>query len=80
MKCPIERATPPPPLATSADVRRELATLYREARNQRLDVGDASKLAHILNTIAQVLRVDDLEQRTAALERALRLQTDKAKP
>ena len=74
VEMPDRTRHPSPPLATSADVRRELATLYREARNQRIDVGDASKLAHILNTIAQVLRVDDLEQRTAALERALRLQ------
>ncbi|MBW4046997.1 MAG: hypothetical protein HIU89_03425 [Proteobacteria bacterium] len=71
---------PFPPLATRADVRREMATLYREARAGRLDVADASKLTFILNQIAQVLRIDDLEQRTAARERALRLQNDKAKP
>ena len=70
---------PSPPLATSADVRREMATLYREARSGRLDVADASKLTFILNQIAQVLRIDDIEQRTAALERALRLHSERAK-
>ena len=78
VEMPDRTRHPAPPLATSADIRREMATLYREARSGRLDVADASKLTFILNQIAQVLRIDDLEQRTAALERALRLQTEKA--
>ncbi|WP_245800374.1 hypothetical protein [Thiomonas intermedia] len=79
VEMPERTRHPTPPLATSADVRREMATLYREARSGRLDVADASKLTFILVQIAQVLRIDDLEQRTAALERALRLQSEKAK-
>ena len=33
---------------------------------------DATKLAYILNQLATLLRLDDLEQRTAALERILK--------
>ena len=71
---------PTPRLATAGDVRREMADLYRQARTGQVEIGDASRLAYMLTQLATMLRIDDLEQRTAALERALRLQTEKAKP
>ena len=71
---------PTPRLATAGDVRREMADLYRQARTGQVEIGDASRLAYILTQLATMLRIDDLEQRTAALERALRLQSEKAKP
>ncbi len=70
---------PTPRLATAGDVRREMSDLYRQARTGQVEIADASRLAYILTQLATMLRIDDLEQRTAALERALRLQSEKAK-
>jgi hypothetical protein len=54
-------------------VRREMAKLYRAAAHDRArDIGDASKLAHILTMIARILEGSDLEKRIAALEAAAR--------
>jgi hypothetical protein len=80
VEMPDRTRHPTPRLATAADVRREMADLYRQARTGQVEIGDASRLAYILTQLATMLRIDDLEQRTAALERALRLQTEKAKP
>jgi hypothetical protein len=63
---------PAPRLATAADVRREMADLYRQARTGGVEIADATKLAYILNQLATLMRIDDLEQRTAALERILK--------
>ena len=79
VEMPDRTRHPSPPLATSADVRREMADLYRQARTGQVEIADASRLAYILTQLATMLRIDDLEQRTAALERALRLQSERAK-
>ena len=55
-------------LATAADVRRELARLYREARAERVPVADASRLANILQILGRVIETSDIEQRLTALE------------
>lgn len=55
----------------------EMARLYRDARSGRVEVGDATKLAYILSQLATLLRIDDLEQRTAALERVLKAEARK---
>ncbi len=49
-----------------------MADLYRQARTGGIKITDATKLAYILNQLATLLRLDDLEQRTAALERILK--------
>jgi hypothetical protein len=49
-----------------------MTALYRDARAGKVDVGDATKLACILTQLATLTRIDDFEQRTAALERILR--------
>ena len=66
--------TPPPvakryrcKLASVADANRELQRVYRECRSGLLDVGDGSKLAHILLAIARIHEAD-LGDRVAALE------------
>ncbi len=56
-------------LDTVTRVRRELARLYREARAGSLDVGDASKLAHILQILGRMIEGAELEARVEALER-----------
>lgn len=55
-------------LDTVGNVSRELARIYREARSGLLDVGDASKLAHVLSTVARIMADSDLEARIIALE------------
>jgi hypothetical protein len=59
-------------LNTLDRVRVELVKIYREGRDGRRDVGDASKLAHILTMIARILEGSDLEKRIEALEAAAR--------
>ncbi len=61
-------------LDTIADVRRELARLYRVARHTaggKLDAVTASKLAYLLNCIGRSLEGSDLERRIAMLETRL---------
>lgn len=68
--------TPPPAapkryrckLSSVADVNREIQRVYRECRSGLVDVGDGSKLAHILSLIARIHETSDLEARLAALE------------
>jgi hypothetical protein len=61
-------------LDSLARVRFELVRIYREARDSKRDVSDASKLAHILALIGRILEGSDLEKRIAALEQAAREQ------
>lgn len=63
---------PSPRLGTAAEVRMEMARLYREARTGQMEITDATKLAYLLTQLATLMRIDDLEQRTAALERVLK--------
>jgi len=67
--------TPPPSpkgkrvkLKTVGDVSHEMAKLYREARNGKIDVSDASKLANMLSILSRVLETSDLEKRVEQLE------------
>tara|TARA_B100000405_G_scaffold302449_1_gene265777 strand:+ start:974 stop:1258 length:285 start_codon:yes stop_codon:yes gene_type:complete len=67
-------APPPSPtgkrvkLKTVGDVSREMAKLYREARNGKIDVSDASKLANMLSILSRILETSDLERRVEKLE------------
>jgi hypothetical protein len=63
---------PSPRLGTAAEIRAEMARLYRDARTGQVEITDATKLAYILTQLATLMRIDDLEQRTAALERVLK--------
>jgi len=61
-------------LDTLADVRSELGKLYRQAR---INIGDgvlpadASKLAHILSRVSELIKDSDLEARIAVIEEQL---------
>ena len=57
-------------LSTIGDVRRELATVYRDARSVRVPTGDASRLAFILRQIVDMHLAEDLETKIALLEKA----------
>lgn len=65
---------PTPPkikLNSLGDVRREMATIYREARAGKLDISDAGRLAYVLTGIGKLIEVEQIEQRLNQLERKL---------
>ena len=60
--------TPRINLSTSGDVRREMAKVYREARNKEIPTNEATRLTYILTQILRATEVYLLEQRLSALE------------
>ena len=65
---------PTPPkikLNSIGDVRREMATIYREARAGTVDISDAGRLAYVLTGIGKLIEVELIEQRLLELERKL---------
>ncbi|MES2770401.1 MAG: hypothetical protein V4623_00195 [Pseudomonadota bacterium] len=58
------------------DVRREMATVYREARAGKIDIGDAGRLAYILTGIGKLIETGAIENRLQKLE-ALQLTENK---
>ncbi len=75
---PVESATKParpaPPrprqfrLTNARAIRRELAVLYAELRNGRIDSDLAKTGAYLLRTILEALRTDEIEVRIDELE------------
>jgi hypothetical protein len=64
--------TPTPPkikLNSLDDVRREMATVYREARGGRMDASEAGRLAYILSGIGKLIEATDIERRIVQMER-----------
>ena len=55
-------------LATSEDVRREMARVYREARAGKLPISDATKFSYILTQILKAYELTVLESRLEVLE------------
>lgn len=55
-------------LATIAEVRRELARVYRDARGGHLETADASRLSYILSQIGKMIVDNELEMRIEKLE------------
>lgn len=65
---------PTPPkikLSSIEDVRREMATIYREARAGTMDVTDVGKLAYVLAGIGKLIEVEQIEKRLFDLERKM---------
>lgn len=66
--------TPTPPkikLNALEDVRREMASVYREARGGRMDTSEAGRLAYILSSIGKLIEATEIEKRLEQLERKL---------
>jgi hypothetical protein len=62
---------PTPPktkLSSIEDVRREMATIYREARTGKVDIGDAGRLTYILAGIGKLTEIGEIERRIGKLE------------
>ena len=55
-------------LNSIADVRTELGRLYREARAQKIESQDASRLANMLSILGRLIEGSDLEERMDRLE------------
>ncbi|MDZ4252668.1 MAG: hypothetical protein U1A72_08880 [Sulfuritalea sp.] len=58
-------------LNSIGDVRREMATIYREARAGKADISDVGRLAYVLTGIGKLIEVELIEQRLLELERKL---------
>lgn len=61
----------PGKLTHIADVRRELASIYRDTRQGRLDTADLTRYAFALKVLKDMIvdeKLDDLEQRIRDLE------------
>ena len=66
----VEDATPRINLATSDDVRREMAKVYRETRVGKIATSEATRLVYMLTQILKAHEVHVLEQKLLALELA----------
>jgi hypothetical protein len=55
-------------LDTMQDVKREMAKVYRESRSELIDPVTGTKLIWMLQSVARVIEVSDLEKRIEILE------------
>ena len=55
-------------LKTLDQVRLEMAKVYRDSRQGRVDVADGAKLVFMLSQIGKLIELSELEQRVQALE------------
>lgn len=55
-------------LATPDDMRLELARVYREMRDGKLDPATGTKLAFVLGELRKLYELDTIERRLSALE------------
>jgi hypothetical protein len=65
-----ESGTPSPwvSLYSLEAVRREMASVYRQAKAGKIPVQDATRLVYILTAIAKVIEAGDLARRVELLE------------
>jgi hypothetical protein len=74
--CPVPvgpPAKPPSPrlrLDRISDCKRELARLYRSARREEISTQTATRLAYLLNMMAQMIETSELEKRVEAIEKS----------
>jgi predicted nucleic acid-binding protein len=66
----LEDSTPRINLATSDDIRREMAKVYRETRFNKILPNNGSKLVYMLINILKAYEVTEIEKRLAELEKA----------
>ena len=57
-------------LGSVEEMRKEMERVYREARQNELDIGVASKLSYMLSQMTRVAEVSNIERRLLELERA----------
>ena len=54
--------TPQIKLAVIEDCRREMARVYRDARLNKIDTSEASRLVYMLSQIAKLIELSDIEK------------------
>jgi len=59
-------------LKTADDVRLEMAKVYRDMRQGRIDMADGTKLAYVLGQLNKAIETGIIEARMEALERTLK--------
>jgi hypothetical protein len=59
-------------LKTANDIRLEMARVYRDMRQGRIDTSDGTKLTYVLTGLLKAIETGLLESRMNALERALK--------
>lgn len=59
-------------LKTADDVRLEMARVYRDARQGRIETSDGTKLVYILTGLLKAIETGIIESRMEALERTLK--------
>jgi hypothetical protein len=62
--------TPRINLATSEDIRREMAKVYRETRGNKIMPSNGTKLVYMLINILKAYEVTEIEKRLTDLELA----------
>ncbi len=65
---------PTPPfinLKTADDVRLEMAKVYRDMRQGRIDMSDGTKLAYVLTQLNRAIETGIIENRLEAIEQTL---------
>ena len=65
----LEDSTPRINLATSDDIRREMAKVYRETRFNKILPNNGSKLVYMLINILKAYEVTEIEKRLVDLEK-----------
>ena len=66
----IDDTTPRINLATSEDIRREMAKVYRETRSNKIMPNNGTKLVYMLINILKAYEVTEIEKRLTDLELA----------
>jgi hypothetical protein len=66
----LEDPTPRINLATSEDIRREMAKVYRETRCNKIMPSNGTKLVYMLINILKAYEVTEIERRLTDLELA----------
>ncbi len=66
----LEDSTPRINLATSDDIRREMAKVYRETRFNKILPNNGTKLVYMLINILKAYEVTEIEKRLVDLEKA----------
>lgn len=59
-------------LKTADDVRLEMAKVYRDMRQGRVEMADGTKLAYVLGQLNKAIETGIIEARMEALERTLK--------
>jgi hypothetical protein len=59
-------------LKTADDVRLEMAKVYRDMRQGRVEMADGTKLAYVLGQLNKAIETGIIEARMEALERTFK--------